>query len=137
MNKCKTCRMQFIEEINNEFNVQNNENNENKKHYLFTIPNYANINDKTKYKVGFQLNKNNFWRVPSGEIKIISYVTSFNIDYGRGYAIDYLLRIGIKRWKKKHIEKNRYKMLIILLKSMIYNKLPFDVIKTITKNNYL
>ena len=112
-------------------------NNNSKKNYMFMLPLYPDENDKTNYCVGYHIVKHNLLKKPFGQIKIINAYPSFNTKNKHGYSIDYILRICIKRWKKKYIIKNRHKMLRVLLNSNIFNKLPFDVIKFIAKNNYL
>jgi hypothetical protein len=59
---------------------------------------------------GFQLSRNNFYRVPAGRIHIARYSASFDPAEGRGYYGDIYMRHFIRRWKKTTMEKKRRSM---------------------------
>jgi len=57
--------------------------------------------DEGRMVVGYQLNRNSFYRVPQGRIRIARFSTAFAPDYNLGYYSDiYLLRM-VRTWKKR------------------------------------
>jgi hypothetical protein len=56
--------------------------------------------DKEKMVIGFQLNKENFYRVPRGKIRIARFESLFWIEKNMGYYGDTYMKQFIRKWKK-------------------------------------
>jgi hypothetical protein len=56
---------------------------------------------------GFQLSRENLYRVPAGRIHIARYSASFDPVKGRGYYGDIYMRQFIRLWKKTTMDKKR------------------------------
>jgi len=67
---------------------------------MFTILFVEKPEDKEKLVIGFQLNKENFYRVPTGKIRIARFENIFWIEKNMGYYGDTYMKQFIRKWKK-------------------------------------
>lgn len=90
--------------------------------------------DKEKMVIGFQLNKENFYRVPRGKIRIARFESLFWIEKNFGYYGDIYMKQFIKICKKKTKENiQRRKDIVNANKLLENNKICFDIFNEIIK----
>jgi hypothetical protein len=84
-------------------------------------------------RVGFQLNKNNYWYSPNGIIRIARFTASFSPYYG--YYGDIYMKRFIRLWKKKTYENLQREKDKSIATEVLPNVLCYDIYNNII--NYL
>ena len=57
--------------------------------------------NKNSFRVDYQLNKHNFYRIPDGVIRIARFDSCFMPDNNIGYYGDIYMKQFIRKWKNK------------------------------------
>jgi hypothetical protein len=91
--------------------------------------------DEGRMVIGFQLNKENFYRVPKGKIRVARYDNMFWPHNNMGYYGDIYVKQFIKKWKKitrENIQrKNEKRFAVNLLKYKICQDMCNQIIEFI------
>jgi len=83
--------------------------------------------------VGFQLNKENFYRVPKGKIRIARFESMFYPDNNLGYYGDIYMKKFIRKWKKIAKEETQRKKDKINAKIVFKNTICYDMYNQIVE----
>jgi len=77
--------------------------------------------------VGFQLNKENFYRVPKGKIRIARFEYMFCPDNNFGYYGDIYMKKFIRKWKKIAKEETQRIKDRLIAKNVLEHLFCYDI----------
>jgi len=83
--------------------------------------------DEGRMVIGFQLNKENFYRVPKGKIRVARYDNMFWPDNNMGYYGDIYMKQFVRKWKKitkENIQRGKDRA---LAQHILSSKICYDI----------
>jgi hypothetical protein len=84
--------------------------------------------DEGRMCIGFQLNKENFYRVPKGKVRIARFEDMFWPKKNRGYYGDIYMKQFVRKWKKITKENIQRRKDRLVAKDLLKNKMCFDTL---------